>query len=84
MPPLPLPNDRPNYVECALRGDYTDRVMALDDAIDTWHDRRDDRFPVAPMHEWLGFTWEEYRRWAEDPSALDAILAGRATPPVDS
>ena len=33
----------------------------IDDAIDRWHNGAS----KAPLHEFLGMTWEEYARWAE-------------------
>jgi hypothetical protein len=35
----------------------------VDDWVDLWHD---DPNPFGPkLHEFLGLTWDEYKRWAE-------------------
>lgn len=48
----------------------------MDDAIDAWHAAQPDA--ELPLHEWLGMTWAEYKRWVEAPAALPRILAERA------
>lgn len=61
------------FMASALRGEYADPDEAIHDAIDEWHTTSGD----VPLAEWLGMTRDEYRRWAERPSSLRAILAER-------
>lgn len=53
----------------ARRADVTSSPEALsEDAIleitSAWHDGA---FPGKELHEALGWTWEQYARWVEDP-----------------
>ena len=34
----------------------------LDDLIEEWHNTEGDGIP---LHEFLGMTWDEYKRWVE-------------------
>lgn len=38
----------------------------LDDLIDAWHDGGGGQ----ALHEYLGWTWEEYARWLRNPADL--------------
>lgn len=58
----------------AIAGEFTDLATALDDDIDAWHEA--ETF-VPALHEWLGFTWDEYVRWVQSPRTLDGIVAAR-------
>ena len=49
-------------------GDATE--ADLDDFIDRWHESEDGR----PIHQYLGFTRDEYALWVEQPEALKFIL----------
>lgn len=43
----------------------------IDDYIDNWHDSAENG---TPLHTFLGLTWDEYKRWAENgalPHRLD-------------
>lgn len=44
----------------------------IEDAVDSWHASTHDQMGVE-LHEWLGWTWEEYKRWVEgyDPPGID-------------
>ena len=60
-----------NFIEKVLKGlEFADTI---DDYIEDWNasDTADE------LHEFLGFTWNEYALWCEDPSSLRAILASR-------
>jgi hypothetical protein len=39
----------------------------MDDLIDLWHEGDGQGMS---LHEWLGLTWDQFARWAEDPSDL--------------
>jgi hypothetical protein len=39
-------------------------ILDLHDFIDEWHDSADDR----ELHEFLGFSWDEYKTWVETSS----------------
>lgn len=50
----------------------------IDDYIGRWHDATEDG---VPLHEFLGLTWDEYKRWGEHnvlPRHLDNAKAGGA------
>ena len=56
---------------------YIDRVLEgstlwtdIDDYVGRWHDD-----PKGELHEFLGFAWEEYALWVEQPRALRLIIA---------
>lgn len=36
----------------------------VDAAVSAWHESR------CELHEWLGWTWEEYSAWVKDPTAI--------------
>lgn len=50
-----------NFMCRAIRGEFPDPEEAVHDAISEWHDIPDDDYP--PLHEFLGFSWEEYVDW---------------------
>ncbi|MDX6670920.1 MAG: hypothetical protein QOI91_1283 [Solirubrobacteraceae bacterium] len=59
---------------------YVDRVLEgtavwtdVDNYVDRWHRSDSDE----ELHDYLGFTWEEYALWTEQPRALRFILAAR-------
>lgn len=66
----------PTFIDLVLAG----RALhsEIDDYISRWHDAPDDS-PAAAMelHEFLGLTWEEYRLWGEQPTALRFIVRSR-------
>lgn len=39
--------------------------------ISKWHD---DPTTTLKLHEYLGLTWEEYKRWAEDANEIESIV----------
>lgn len=43
---------------------YFDTEDELDDAVAAWHDGDGDGLE---LHEYLGWTWEEYGAWVEIP-----------------
>ena len=59
---------------------YLDQVLDgaalwtdIDDYVQRWHDER----PQDELHEFLGFTSDEYALWVEQPRALRLIIAAR-------
>jgi hypothetical protein len=59
------------FVEKCLSGDaFADDI---DDYIDQWHEGAGQ----GELHEFLGFTEEEYALWVERPEALGRILDAR-------
>ena len=63
-----------NFVARCLAGDAL--VDDIDDYIDRWHDGEGS--PDESLAEFLGFTDEEYKLWAENPDFLPFILNARA------
>ncbi|MCT1684711.1 hypothetical protein M3A74_07825 [Corynebacterium appendicis] len=62
------------YVEACLEGDaYLDEV---DNWVDAWHDDAPGSENLS-LEELLGFTAEEYARWARNGAALQEILENR-------
>ena len=59
-------------VDRLLSGDEYDEGK-IDDEIDAWHQSE----TQLSLHEWLGFTPEEYALYVEKPQLLRAILAAR-------
>ena len=57
----------------------TDKQLAdkMDDEIDRWHTSAPPGSP-APLHEFLGLTWQEYKVWVMQTMPLEAILRARA------
>lgn len=49
-------------------------ARAIDDAIDKWHSARSEEWQARrtppSLHEWLGWTWEEYQAWVGNPLAV--------------
>jgi len=60
--------DKPTYLSEILAGRAT--RSDADDWIGAWHQGA----TGVELHEFLGFTWEEYGRWSQDSSALSDIL----------
>jgi hypothetical protein len=48
--------------------------MAFNDALAEWHS---DKVFTGSIYEYMGLTWEEYRRWAGDAKAAAVILQER-------
>lgn len=70
------PHQYPTFVELCLSGQISNPAEVIDDYIDAWHN------DVANgsgkrLHEYLGFTSDEYAQWAEQPQALAGILEER-------
>jgi len=59
------------FIGRCLEGDV--RIEAIDDFVEKWHESE----TSMPLHEYLGFTWDEYKLWAEQPQALRFILSAR-------
>lgn len=57
-----------NFVDACLTGEAIPKD--IDDYVSRWHDGEGPEL----LHEFLGMTREEYRLWAERPSAIDAII----------
>ncbi len=62
-----------NFVERCLSGEAL--PDEIDDYVDLWHEGEGD--PEASLAEFLGFTKEEYKQWAENPNLLTFILRAR-------
>ncbi len=62
------------YVEACLDGDA--RSGDVDDWVAAWHDDAPGSENLS-LEEFLGFTAEEYARWARDGAALQEILEDR-------
>ena len=61
-----------SIVERLLSGDECD-LTRIDDEIDAWHEAD----TTMPLHEWLGFTPDEYQLYVELPASIRIILAAR-------
>lgn len=65
----------------------TDEQLAdkMDDEIDRWHTSPPSDAP-APLHDFLGLTWREYKAWMELTPLADILRArvGTATLPLDN
>jgi hypothetical protein len=59
-------------VDRLLTGEECD-LSRIDDEIDAWHMTD----TSIPLHEWLGFTSDEYQLYVEKPLSLRIILAAR-------
>lgn len=68
-----MTNRMPTVIDRMLAGEQLN-PGALLDAVDEWHEGDS----PLPLHEFLGFTWDEYVRWAVHPEQLQAILAERS------
>jgi hypothetical protein len=66
-------SEKRSIVERLLSGDERD-LTRIDDEIDAWHSAN----TTMPLHEWLGFTPDEYQLYVEMPASLRIILAARS------
>lgn len=48
-------------------------MLEIDDYVDAWHDGIQD----VPLHEYLGFSPEEYSLWLSEPDMLAHIVRAR-------
>ena len=62
-----------SFVELCLNGEA--RNCDVDTFIAQWHSGLAGM--DVELHEYLGFTWDEYRVWSATPSALEPILDAR-------
>lgn len=60
------------FVQQATEQTFTCRELLdiIDDEIDSWHASK----PDQALHEWLGFTQEQYKEFVSDPLMLAYIL----------
>lgn len=70
-PPLRYMEKPLTFVEQVLNG--TVDSQAITGFVSTWHTTAGH----TPLHQWLGFTWAEFRRWVQDPNSLEPILKTR-------
>jgi hypothetical protein len=75
-PIAPSAKSRITFIDDVLAG--LARVEDIDDYIQDWHNTPDN----APggeleLHEYLGLSWDEYRRWGSHPESLRFVLAAR-------
>lgn len=61
----------PTFLDACLEG--TAHLDEVDDWIDVWHNSSSTR----SLDDFLGFTPEEGRLFAQDPSSLEAIFEAR-------
>ena|SRR2546425_5100628 len=61
-----------SIVERLLSGEECE-LSRIDDEIDAWHEAD----TTIPLHEWLGFTPDEYQLYVEKPASIRIILAAR-------
>jgi len=59
------------FVEMYVKGLV--KPSDLDTFIDRWHDNNNND-DDGVLHEFLGFTWEQYCRWVFNASELESIL----------
>lgn len=48
----------------------------IDDLVELWHSD-DNAFPGVDLHDFLGWTWEGYRTWAES-----GVIPAQVSPPM--
>lgn len=63
---------RKTFVQAALNGEIFD-LNEIEEYIELWH-QADGKVPI---HDWLGFTSEEYSDFQQDPTQLHNILIRR-------
>ncbi len=63
--------ERAKFVDRCLRGEVL--VDDIDDYVDLWHEGGED----VSLHDFLGFTPEEYALWVERPDSIKFILNAR-------
>lgn len=61
----------PSFMDRAVAGEID--CGAVDDYVDAWHDGDS----AATLHDFLGFTEDEYGRWLRNSGELDVIVAER-------
>ncbi len=65
-----------NFVQRYLAGELDfDKV---DDLVEFWH--LTDTTWTMPLHEFLGFTWDEYAMFVRDPAECKRLLDLRKMP----
>jgi len=70
----PVNSSERNFVARAMGGEFTEPLEdAADDAIDAWHESTTGK----TLHEYLGFTWDEYCAWVEGQRTIEEILTSR-------
>lgn len=47
-------------------------MFNIHDRIDTWHETPNDG---VPLHEYLGFTWDEYGRWVKGEMSPEELAS---------
>ncbi|MBD8597047.1 hypothetical protein [Pseudomonas sp. CFBP 8772] len=62
-----------NFVECYLEGAVKPNDIGW--YVEAWHAGLGGA--GMQLHEYLGFSWEEYVLWSTTPSALQSILNAR-------
>lgn len=62
---------RTTFLDLAARGEAL--VDDIDDHIDSWHD---DQLGLS-LHEYLGFSHEDYKLWLEQPAVLRFLVHQR-------
>lgn len=62
--------DRIPFANRVRQGQVLDVQREMDNEIDLWHEKK----PNCSLHEWLGFSWDEYCYWLEHPRDLSKLL----------
>jgi hypothetical protein len=60
------------WIEAYLAGDAS--LDDIDEWVERWHNVPGDMLTAA-LHGWLGMSEDEYKRWVENPGALEAIVS---------
>lgn len=66
------------YLEQVLDGTalWTD----IEAFVESWHESDE----AMPLHDYLGFSWDDYRLWVEQPGSLRMIIAAhKYDEPID-
>lgn len=64
-----------SFVTRALAGEFEGQDLdeVLDTAIDAWHNSNS----TKPLHEFLGFSWNEYVSWVEGWCVVEELLESK-------
>ena len=67
-----------SFIEQCLKGDAL--PDEIDDFVANWHN---DPVAKGTLRDYLGFSLDEYRRWAEQPEVLPIIISARVENTAD-
>jgi hypothetical protein len=66
-----MSHSQEKFIDQCLKGEAL--ADEIDDFVDVWHESE----VGVPLHEFLGFTHDEYALWVERPDSLKFILYAR-------